>query len=335
MVLQRIAQRKPLRCVHCGKEMSLPEELQATVTPPAPVPTRLLGRCPACLKPAQATGTPPVIIGTCVTCSLSFRCEGPGRGSFDFPVETPATPEELEPAVALLARRPSGALLGLALRRRLERGALPTGEAAMTVALLDALATWRGVGAEPVIPLPPPVVLHLLGPIALGAQSASVDEARGVVHLRASLTLDQSPGLSPGSRLALNGVGIGLLLATGTGFTVRGGDPAPPETVTNEQWLAIDTSPQGSSLRGLAAQNQAPPQPIAREELVALVQRVFERRAMLERYVRLLALTGPRLRGAPARRVSREAVVQRLLDVGASPADATRAADAFVVDPTR
>ena len=82
-------------------------------------------------------------------------------------------------------------------------------------------------------------------------------------------------------------------------------------------------------------QNQAPPQPIAREELVVLVQRVFERRAVLERYVRLLALTGPRLRGAPARRVSREAVVQRLLDVGASPADATRAADAFVVDPTR
>jgi hypothetical protein len=293
-------------------------------------PARVMGRCPLCLKSAMVRDASSLaasgaVIGACGACGGLYLCEGPGRGSVDVPASSPATDEQLAVVLPRLASLMGGRFLGDALRARAKRGALEAGEAEHLAQCLEALARWQAVGRTPFLPLPPSEVLQLLGPIALGADSVSVDEKQGVVRLSSSEVFE-TPGLGTGSKVALNVVGIGLLLATGTGFTVGGGAPRA-EVVTHEQLFIVDPVAGGSSLRAFVAQPGARPTSFDDGETSALAARLFGLRARLGSYFRLLALYGARFRGAAARRVTRESIVERLQDLRMDP----RALDLFVV----
>lgn len=330
VVVKRLEEGKPPRCAYCSKELTLPSDLK--ITRPAAAaqpPARVMGRCPLCLKSAMVRDAKNVegsgaLVGTCGACGGFYLCEGAGRGSIDVPASSPAAEEEVEAARPRLAALMGGRFLGDALLARAKRGGLEAGEAGHLVQLLEALARWAAPGQSPFLPLPPAEVLHLLGPIALGADSVSVDEKEGVVRLSSSEVFE-TPGLGTGSKVALNAVGIGLLLATGSGFTVRGRAPSS-EVVTHEQVFIVDAVEGGSSLRAFVAQQGARPTPLDPAETAALAARLFDLRAKLGGYFRLLALYGTRFRGAAARRVTRESIVGRLHDLGVD----ARAVEAFI-----
>lgn len=333
-LVARLAEGKPMRCTYCARELSIPAEVRADGRPQKQ--TSVTGRCPGCLRPARVVGEGDRYTGTCVHCALRFHSPGPGRGSFDFPAQQPAAADEVEAVVAPLASMPAGGLLRSALRRRQQAGALEAGEAPALVGMLTALQGWRAVSPEGELPLPPLEVLHLLGPLVLDAQFATIDEARRCVRLTNSMVLDAptatGPQLGLGSKVALNTLGVGLLLATGTGFTVSGGGEAPqPEYLSRVMDLFADPVPGGSRLRGEVSENGSSVTPLARHELVGIVQRAFERRERLSRYLRLRCLCGTAVRGATAKGLSREGLAERLVEVGASRQEAQRLLAAFVV----
>ena len=331
VVLQRMKQGKPMRCLVCAKELKLPADLVAKLAAPVVESVRRLGRCPACLRPAQAQGEPPLVRGWCSGCQAAFLCEQPGQGTFDLPAATRAAPAEVEQAISRLPVRPLGALMSLALRRRCERGALAQGEATRLAHMAEGLARWRGATAVPQLPWVPAEVQRLLGPFVFSSNHVRPDEKTGITYLRNELTLDSPGGMGAGTSLALNTVGIGLLLATGTGFTVGGGDAPPPETLSQEYWVRLHPTQGGSVLEVAAAQNGTQPQALSQAEQTALAQRLFDLRHLLERYVRAVALCSESLRGVASKGLIVEAARARLVDVGASAADAARYAADFVV----
>ena len=200
--------------------------------------------------------------------------------------------------------------------------------------MAEGLATWRSAPDEPLLPWVADEVQHLLAPFLFDAPYATRDEKNGLFHLQRSMVLDgPGGGMSPGAKLALNTVGVGLLLATGTGFTVSGGEPRPAETLTQYSWVRLTDTPRGCALDVATAQNDAAPRGLDVEERYALAKRLFGLRPALERYLRAVALCGPALRGASAKRLTNEAARSRLLEVGVPAAEAARVAAAFVVGP--
>ena len=197
--------------------------------------------------------------------------------------------------------------------------------------MTESLARWRSATAVPLLPWVPAEVLPLLGPFVFSSSHVRSDEKTGIIYVRNELTIDHPGGMGSGTKLALNTVGIGLLLATGTGFTVGGGEPRPPETLSQEYWVRLHPTQGGSVLDVAAAQNGSEPQALSQPEQVALAQRLFELRHTLERYVRAVALCSESLRGLATKGLVVEAARARLLDVGASAADAAKYAPDFLV----
>ena len=87
-LLERIQQKKPPRCVTCGREIAIPEELARAANPVTEKKT--VAKCPACLRNAQATGVLPTG-AYCMGCQLPFWCPAPGQGNFDRPATQPAS----------------------------------------------------------------------------------------------------------------------------------------------------------------------------------------------------------------------------------------------------
>jgi hypothetical protein len=330
-VVDRARQGKPFRCLMCGKELTPPQDLvEKLAAPPPAAPTRRLGRCPACLRPAQAQGHPPAVFGACC---VKFRCDAPGHGSFDVPATSVATSAEVDAAVARFPPRPTTKLLELALRRRVERGALEAGEATRLADLHDRLAKWRPTPGVLSVPWSAAETGPLIAPFLFETNTAHVDPKSGCWVLRSELVLDGTgkQAMGAGSHLALNAVGIGLALATGTGFTVSRGEDAPPEHLVQETWVRLKEVPAGCELEVATAQ-QGEWHAYTPAEHAVVAQRIATLRPTLERYVRALALGSGWLRGAASKAFTGAAARARLLDVGADAAQAEKLAPEFVVD---
>lgn len=330
-VVDRARQGKPFRCLMCGKELTVPTELAAKLAAPPPAaPTRRLGRCPACLRPAQAQGHPPAVFGTCC---VKFSCEAPGHGSFDVPAATVAESAELDAALARFPPRPTTQLIGLALRKRRERGALEAGEATRLADLHEALAKWRAAPGVLLVPWKAEEVGPLVAPFLFETHTARFDEKTRCYVLRSELVLDGTgkQAMGAGSHLALNAVGIGLALATGTGFTVGRGEDVPPEHLVQETWVRLKEAPAGCELE-VATSQQGEWHAYTAAEHAVVAQRLATLRPTLERYVRALALGSGWLRGVASKALTGAAARARLLDVGADAAQAEKLAPEFVVD---
>jgi hypothetical protein len=103
--------------------------------------------------------------------------------------------------------------------------------------------------------------------------------------------------------------------------------------LTQEYWVRLTDSPRGCALDVATAQNGGAPFALPVEERYALAKRIFGLKPALERYVRAVALCGPALRGASAKRLTEEGARARLVDVGVAAPEAARSAAAFVVGP--
>jgi hypothetical protein len=195
------------------------------------------------------------------------------------------------------------------------------------------LARWRAASVVPFLPWPQAEVQPLLGPFIFHSTNVHFDPSTGITSLTNELVLDPPGGgqISPGASVALNTLGIGLLLATGTGFTVGGGRSPPAETLSQQFLVRLKAMQDGTVLEVATSQGGARPQLLDPTEQVALAQRLFALRATLDRYVRALALCAEDLRGLPSKGLVVEAARLRLLDVGASAPDALKFAPEFVV----
>ena len=333
VVVERLKQGKAIRCLVCAKVMTLPTALQAKLDAPPPPPVvRRMGKCPVCLEPAIASGQLPILTGLCTHCSIPFTNESLGHGSFDVPVDAPADLAEVEAACARLAPLPMGSVLSLALRKRCERGSLAVNEATRLAHMHEGLAKWRPSPGVPLLPWAPDEVKHLVGPFIIHSSHVSFDEERDLIYLQNELMIDAgSTGMGMGTKVALNTVGIGLLLATGNGFTVGGGAGRAPEVLTQEYWVRLHATPDGCIFEVASSQNKSPPQAMSPAEQGELANRLVGLRRLLERYARALVLCTAHLRGARSRRFVAEAALQRLVDIGMPGHQAQKFAGEFVL----